>query len=534
MSQPTTDLIGQDLSQGRYHVAAKLGEGGMGAVYRAVDTNLGKDVVIKVPHPMLLADPQFAARFACEIRSLVKLSHPHIVPIREVGEHEGLPFAVMDFLSGGSLEDHRPMNAAGQPQPAPPEQLADWLPDIAKTLDFVHGEGYVHRDVKPGNILFDRHGTVYLGDFGIVKALQPAGCVQTTRALTGTGLVLGTADYMAPELCDGRPFDGRVDQYALATTVYELLNGQVPFSATTPLAVLMRQMQDKPRPLSEILPSIPRAVSGAVDRALSKTPDQRFASCVEFARAVLGAAKRPETASVAVDGTGAARLACPQCGGPLNVLPKHGGRKVQCPRCQSVLRVSTDLRQASLADSSDTSPASQVQRAAGSASGTVAPPPQPPRDSTTSGIVRAQTPPPVPTGNRLTSPSGQPVRTAIPAGIPLVYWLVGGAAGVSILTVLALVVGMGFRDQGDLTPEGTLPPGVVPEDLPPKTAPPSVVEPDPFGSGQSAPPQPTMPKSVPPDPAPPDPFGSVPSARQRPSLAVAPFSGTAAKTHQQA
>ena len=134
------DWIGQTLAD-RYHVTETIGVGGMGTVFKASDTRLGAEVVVKAPHPMMIKDAAFAARFKQEIQSLVKLSHPNIVNVMDVGEHDGLPFAVMEYLSGGSLEDRA--------RPCTPDEVAAWLPDVADALDFMHSEGLVHRDIKP-------------------------------------------------------------------------------------------------------------------------------------------------------------------------------------------------------------------------------------------------------------------------------------------------------------------------------------------------------------------------------------------------
>src|SRR5262245_22437984 len=135
--------VGTWLAGGRYHVRAKLGEGGMGLVYRAWDENLESDVVVKVPRLGTVKDAEFSARFAREIRSLVKLAHPHIVRISDVGEHEGLPFAVMQYLPGGSLKERQPMDPCGVALPINPEQLQKWIMPIAEALDFIHVQGYV-------------------------------------------------------------------------------------------------------------------------------------------------------------------------------------------------------------------------------------------------------------------------------------------------------------------------------------------------------------------------------------------------------
>ena len=152
MARNPENWLGQELAAGRYKVTAKLGEGGMGFIYKAHDGNLDTDVVIKVPRLSMLVERQFAQRFTRELRSLVNLSHPHIVKIIDVGQQDKIPFAVMQYLSGGDLADRL------QDGRVSPDSLSAWLPEIAGALDFVHEEGYVHRDIKPGNILFDKQG----------------------------------------------------------------------------------------------------------------------------------------------------------------------------------------------------------------------------------------------------------------------------------------------------------------------------------------------------------------------------------------
>src|SRR5262249_32054832 len=238
---------GVSLSGGRYLITAKLGEGGMGFVYRALDQNIESEVVIKIPRPAMMDDPEFAGRFTREIRSLVKLSHPHIVKVTDVGTWEGTPFAVMQFLPGGSLENQRPTRPDGQILPCEPRSIARSLMSVAEALDYIHGQGYVHRDVKPGNILFDALGHAFLSDFGVAKVLASStSAIPSQTAMTGAGMVLGTPEYMAPELIMGEPFDGRVDQYALAITVYELLCGRRPFEDETKTKVLVLHTSKAP------------------------------------------------------------------------------------------------------------------------------------------------------------------------------------------------------------------------------------------------------------------------------------------------
>lgn len=352
------DWIGLSLANDRYLVESRLGEGGMGYVYRALDRNLDTDVVVKAPRRSMLEDPEFAPRFALEIRSLVKLVHPCVVKISDVGEHDGVPFAVMQFLSGGSLEDDlAPIGGKIQVE-SNLAALADWLPGIAAALDFVHTQGFVHRDIKPGNILFDEHGHAFLSDFGVAKVLSshpdhPEG----RAAMTGHGLILGTPEYMAPELIMGDEVDGRADQYALGVTVYELLAGRRPFEANSPTAIFVMQTNRQAVPLHKVDPRIPRGVSEAVARAMEKTPARRFPTCSEFAEAVVNtlrqapivdqASKTPSGRAVRPNSI---RMPCPLCSRNL-AFPTHlfenpakaRGKRVTCPKCQGKLRISTDL-----------------------------------------------------------------------------------------------------------------------------------------------------------------------------------------------
>ena len=340
MAVGSQEWSGLTLAGGRYLVSAKLGEGGMGFVYRALDQNIDSEVVIKVPRQAMMDDPEFASRFTREIRSLVRLSHPHIVKVTDVGTFDGIPFAVMQFLAGGSLEDQRPAAPDGQPLPCDPRTVPRWLTAVAQALDYIHTQGYVHRDVKPGNILFDSLGHAFLSDFGVAKVL--ASSTSTTpshTAMTGAGMVLGTPEYMAPELIMGEPFDGRVDQYALAITVYELLCGRRPFEDETKTKVLVLHTSKPPSPLTAWCPALPVRLSQAVLKGLAKEPADRYTSCVELANAVAAAAET----SVAHDER--IRLKCSACGktGSIPVADlarlKAGGGRATCPACKSPIDI---------------------------------------------------------------------------------------------------------------------------------------------------------------------------------------------------
>jgi len=275
------NLTGKTLSN-RYEILRPLGEGGMGKVYLAKDKRFGKQVVVKVP-TMEAGDKDFKDRFMREIASLATLEHLHIVTTVDWGEIEGIPFLVLRYLSGGSLRD-RITDAQGYYKPMPLEGLNQWLPQIASALDFIHSKNWVHRDLKPDNILFDEAGNPYLADFGIAKALEgaPMG-VKTTM-----GAFIGTPQYMAPEMHLGKGIGPRADQFGLAVLVYEALAGKIPFAGVTPTAIFVEVMQGKARPIHELVPGIPLEKSNALMKGITKEPRDRYGSCVEFANAILG------------------------------------------------------------------------------------------------------------------------------------------------------------------------------------------------------------------------------------------------------
>ena len=350
MATKANDWTGLTVSDGRYLVKGKLGEGGMGIVYRAQDTRLGMEVVIKVPRRAMLDDPEFAGRFASEIRSLVRLSHPSIVKATDVGRHGGLPFAIMQYLSGGSLED-RHLTHNGQLAAVDPRSVPGWVQSVASALDYIHSQGYVHRDVKPGNILFDGQGYAFLGDFGVIKALVATEGTRS-KTVTGAGLVLGTPDYMAPELIMGGEVDGRVDQYALAVTVYEMLCGRLPFEGSTATAVMVLHTTQDPAPLTDHRPNLPDRLSQAVLKGLAKDPTSRYPTCTAFAAAVVAALEASPTFAAGGSQPSSARsesvqIRCSSCGKKIAMsisthsTLKRMGKSLSCPACQELILVAS-------------------------------------------------------------------------------------------------------------------------------------------------------------------------------------------------
>jgi hypothetical protein len=269
-----------------YRLEAQVGAGGMAVVFRARDERLGRPVALKILAPGLASDPAFRRRFIAESRAAAAVDDPHIIPIYEAGEAEGALFIAMRFVQGGDLRHVLAREGA-----LPPARAAEFLSPVASALDAAHAAGLVHRDVKPANVLVDerigRPDHVYLSDFGVSKGAA------ASVSLTGAGVFLGTPDYSAPEQIQGRPVDGRADQYALACVAYQLLTGEAPFERDQGMAILLAHLSEPPPSLVARRPDLPVAADMVLTRALAKVPEKRFDSCADFAgalRAALGLA----------------------------------------------------------------------------------------------------------------------------------------------------------------------------------------------------------------------------------------------------
>ena len=274
----------QRLVHGKYEVGRLLGKGGMGAVFLAQDLTLEREVAIKVLPPDFSTDPQVIKRFQQEAKTAAKLDHPNIIPIYRVESDDGLNYFVMKYISGTSLED-----LLDSKEPITDDYIQRILWEAACALGHAHSRGVVHRDVKPANIMFDHDGRVMLTDFGISKALQSAG------GLTGTGMIIGTPHYMAPEQAKGQPVDGRADQYSLGVVGYRLLAGALPFSGDSVHTILYKHIFEEAPRLSGLRQTAPKDLTDAIQRALSKEPAQRFSTMEEFATALWP--EQPVTAS---------------------------------------------------------------------------------------------------------------------------------------------------------------------------------------------------------------------------------------------
>jgi len=249
----------------------------MSIVFRATDRRLLRPVAVKVLPPELTHDPAVRTRFAREAHTAAQLAHPNIVPIYDLGEYEGMPYLVMGYVGGGSLASL----LARDPRP-PIADVRRILCEVADALDWAHVRGVIHRDIKPDNILIDRDsGRTLVTDFGIARALEAG------SRLTKSGVAVGTPTYMSPEQARGdRGVDGRSDIYALGVVAYQMLTGRVPFQADNSMALLLKHVADHARPIAELRPDAPRALREIVERAMAKSPDDRWPTAGAFRDAV--------------------------------------------------------------------------------------------------------------------------------------------------------------------------------------------------------------------------------------------------------
>ena len=279
------DLLGVSLADGRYVVKSPLGKGSMAYVFRASDARLQTDVVLKVPKPEKVNTADFRERFHRESQMLIRFSHPHVVKVLDVGEYAELPYVVMQLLEGGSLSD-RIARESDDNGCMSPESLNTWTREVARALDFCYRKGMVHRDVKPANILFDEDKNAYVGDFGLSKIMGGEHSEMSSDE-TAAGVVLGTPNYISPEVVQGKDYDGRSDQYSLGITIYHVLTGGPPMQGNTATMTMLNQTQKVLPLLSDVRDDIPRPLAVAVRKAIEKDPDRRFNTCVEFAEAVI-------------------------------------------------------------------------------------------------------------------------------------------------------------------------------------------------------------------------------------------------------
>jgi serine/threonine-protein kinase len=267
----SASLVGQRL--GKYEITELLGHGGMATVYKAYRPDIDRYVAIKVlpPHPG--QDGQFVERFRLEARTVARLQHPHILPLYDYGDENDVLYLVMAYIDGGSLSDRIRKGAM------PVDEAQNFFQQIASALDYAHRQNVIHRDIKPDNILIDSEGHALLSDFGIVKIIEQAA---GTLNLTGTGGLVGTPAYMSPEQAQGLPIDRRSDIYSLGIVVYEMMTGKQPFTAETPMQVVLKHITEPPPSLCRAVNELPLELDQVMEQALVKNPIKRYSTASEF------------------------------------------------------------------------------------------------------------------------------------------------------------------------------------------------------------------------------------------------------------
>lgn len=267
-------LIGQRF--GQYEILSKLGAGGMATVYRARQLNVDRFVALKVMLDRFADDAELIRRFQAEVKIAASLSHPHIVKVFDYGQHGEMAYIVMELLTGGSLAQL--ITERGK---LPPSLTLRLFNQMTEALDYAHQQGIVYRDLKPANVLLDSSQNAFITDFGIARLIN-------STSLTRTGMVMGTAAYMAPELWEGARADSRTDIYALGILLYEMLSGQTPYVAETPLQMMYQHVNTLPPPLAPD-PQLSPALNVVIQTALAKRREDRFSSAKALADALRAA-----------------------------------------------------------------------------------------------------------------------------------------------------------------------------------------------------------------------------------------------------
>jgi eukaryotic-like serine/threonine-protein kinase len=306
----------------RYRIEARIGSGGMAEVYRGFDPVLNRTVAIKVLLAQFARDSSFVARFRREAQAAARLNHPNIVGVYDTGADGETQFIVMEFIEGRTLADFL---SAGRR--LTPVQAAEVAQKICGALAAAHAQGVIHRDIKPGNVMVTRDGTVKVMDFGIARISSGVETAPQTSA------VLGTASYLSPEQAQGAPVDARTDIYSLGTVLYEMLVGRPPFTGDSPVAIAYKQVNEPAVPPSQLNPDVPPRLDAVVMRALSKNPANRYQSALEFSEDLSRVVKGQDVEATPLlppGGDATQVISRPSATAilPPQVEPKGSGRKI--------------------------------------------------------------------------------------------------------------------------------------------------------------------------------------------------------------
>lgn len=275
MRSGAASAIGRKL--GKYELVERLGRGGMAEVYKAYQPGVERHVAIKVMHAHLRDNPAFVQRFQREARSIGQLQHPHMGRVIDFDVEADVYYMVMEYMQGGALDGDLAQKGVW-----PVDEAVRITLQLADALAYAHGRGMIHRDIKPGNILFtdESHSHALLTDFGLARLLDEQ------NRITMTGALVGTPNYMSPEAARGEPCDARSDIYSLGVVLYELVTGRTPYAADTPYSFLMKQANEPLPPPRTLNPKLPAALETVLLKALAKAPPARYQSATEFAAAL--------------------------------------------------------------------------------------------------------------------------------------------------------------------------------------------------------------------------------------------------------
>jgi len=269
-------LIGKEI--GKYRITERIGRGGMADVYLGIHTHLDRKVAVKVLHSHLLEGGDFVARFKREAKAVANLRHPNIVQVYDFDVQDEMIFMVMEYIDGASLHS-RLVEVGNRGERLPIKLIGSIINDIAGALDYAHSKGMLHRDIKPSNILLDHNDKAYLTDFGIAKLLDD-------QKFTATGQLVGTPAYMSPEQGMGEDLTEESDIYSLGIVAFEMLTGQVPYDAKTPIGIVHKQINDPVPDLSQLVDGVPGTAQEVLNRALAKTPEGRFNRAEDLVKAL--------------------------------------------------------------------------------------------------------------------------------------------------------------------------------------------------------------------------------------------------------
>ena len=283
-----TGWIGQTIG-GRYRIEALLGQGGMSSVYQGSDPNLRRTVAVKLIHPHLSNDPEFVRRFEEEAAAVAQLRHPNIVQVFDFDHEDEVYYMVLEYVPGETLETRLKRLNAGARR-LPPAEVVKIAVEVAEAVEYAHRRGMIHRDIKPANVMLNVQGQAILMDFGVARMLGG-------KQHTATGAVIGTALYMSPEQVRGERPDHRADIYSLGVMLFEMASGRPPFEADSAMTVMMMHLNDPVPDLHQLNAEVPPELRAVIERALAKSPGERYQSAAEMANALRGVLARLQGAA---------------------------------------------------------------------------------------------------------------------------------------------------------------------------------------------------------------------------------------------